>query len=51
MPLLDPALVHRHVTVSDKVVVGLLWSPEKGNTLGILICDPGAKSLSTDLFP
>ena len=77
MPLLDPALVERYVTVSDEAAVqcardlariegilggvssganiaaalDLLRGPEKGNTVGILICDSGAKYLSTDLFP
>ena len=31
--------------------LNLLRGPEKGNTLGILICDSGAKYLSTDLYP
>ena len=77
LPLLDPALVHQYVTVSDEAAVQcardlariegilggfssganlaaaveLLRGPEKGNTLGILVCDSGAKYLSTDLFP
>ena len=31
--------------------LNLLRGPEKGNTLGILVCDSGAKYLSTDLYP
>ncbi|HPJ25819.1 MAG TPA: cysteine synthase family protein [Synergistaceae bacterium] len=77
LPLLDPALVEKFVTVSDErtlecardlakiegilggfssganlaAALDLLEGPEKGNTLGILICDSGAKYLSTDLYP
>ncbi len=31
--------------------LNLLRGPERGNTVGMLVCDSGAKYLSTDLYP